>query len=67
MEDLSDVRIVDLGDAMRETKQCAPAAFVPDSTFQWGTHSWPPYPGQCEGPWGDTDDRPPVEELEEDL
>jgi hypothetical protein len=47
-----DLEIVDLGNAAVETKQCAPAAFVPDSTFQWGTHSWPGYPGQCEGPWG---------------
>jgi hypothetical protein len=46
------IELVDLGDAAVETKQCAPAAFVPDSWFGWGTHSWPPYPGQCDGPWG---------------
>lgn len=46
------IELVDLGDAREETKQCAPAAFVPDSWFGWGTHSWPPFPGQCDGPWG---------------
>lgn len=52
MSDESAIDVLDLGDAMVETKQCAPAAFVPDSWFGWGTHSWPGYPGQCEGPWG---------------
>jgi hypothetical protein len=49
---MDELELVDLGDATVETKQCAPAFFVPDSTFQWGTHSGWGYPGQCDGPWG---------------
>jgi hypothetical protein len=31
-----DIELMDLGDAMVETKQIAPAFLVPDSTFGWG-------------------------------
>ena len=41
------IELIDLGDAIEETKQCAPLAFLPDSWFQWGTHAWPTPPDQC--------------------
>lgn len=40
------IELVDLGDAMEETKQCAPMFFVPDSWFQWGSHETT-QPPQC--------------------
>lgn len=52
MDDGHKLELIDLGDATVETRQCSPAFFVPDSWFQWGSHSYPHYPGQCDGPWG---------------
>lgn len=44
----NDLELCDLGDAMKETKQCAPAAFLPDSWFQWGIReNRPEWPPQC--------------------
>lgn len=46
-EQVKELELMDLGDVMVETKQCAPAAFLPDSWFQWGTHENQPWPPQC--------------------
>lgn len=41
MEDTQPIELVDLGDAMTETKQCSPDPAVwPDSWFGWGSHPW---------------------------
>lgn len=38
---LTGVELVDLGDAMKETKQCYPdPAIWPDSWFGWGGQPW---------------------------
>lgn len=45
---MDEIELVDLGDAMEETKQCSPDnAIFSDSWFQWGSHPYPWYPGQC--------------------
>lgn len=40
MNDTADLELVDLGDAMEETKQCTPVPIWPDSWFGWGSHEW---------------------------
>lgn len=43
------LELADLGDAVEETKQCAPdPAIFPDSWFGWGAVAWTPG-GGC--PW----------------
>lgn len=36
VKELEGLDFMDLGDAAEETKQTAPAQFVPDSTYVWG-------------------------------
>lgn len=45
----TEVELIDLGDAMEETKQCAPAFIFPDSWFGWGTVAWQPGGGCPQG------------------
>lgn len=43
-----DVALVDLGDAMVETKQCTPFGVFYDSWFQYGSHEYQGgHPPQC--------------------
>lgn len=49
MEKEDTIDMFDLGDAVEETKQCAPdPRLFPDSWFQWGAEEWRPG-GGC--PW----------------
>lgn len=41
------IELVDLGDAMVETKQCSPMFFLPDSWFGWGSYEGQVPPPQC--------------------
>lgn len=42
-----EIELIDLGDATEQTKQCTPWGVWSDSWFQFGSHPYPWYPGQC--------------------
>jgi len=48
LENTEELAIVDFGDAMEETRQCAPVPVFADSTFGLGSDPWPA-PPWCPG------------------
>lgn len=46
---MSNLVLIDLGDACEETRQCSPdPPILPDSWFQWGAReNRPEWPPQC--------------------